>query len=390
MNKLPLLLGVAVLHTALAAQSVVIPNGMAQTNSGTSTLMWRNTEFHFQMLYDPQHFLAQGINYPITITRLQFRAGGGATSTGGETYTGVNVQMSSSPSDWSNPSTTFATNRGADNSLVFNGNVVCLAAQGLPSPNTYIIDIPLSTPFSYDPTSGTNLCIEVDAPAPIPTGLPTMAGSSNSAHMARRISSAARAATTGTLSDFAAVVLMDFTAVPNAATATPYGEGCMSSGLSFYETLLAGSFDLQGTASATNSVRMTSVGGGYAVAPGSNTWFTPVAAPLTLADDALAPASTLPFTYNFPGGSTSAIQICSNGFVYLDTVSTSTTSVGSGALLTTGGPRHAPLWVDIDPSVGGTVTYDVDPNNTAVYVTWSGVPRFGIATELNTLPRFKG
>src|SRR5690606_14838799 len=98
MNKLPLLVGIAVLQTAIAAQSVVVPNGMAQSNTGTSTFVWRNTEFHFQMLYDPQHFLAQGVNYPITISRLQFRAAGGATSTGGETYNGVTVQMSSSPS----------------------------------------------------------------------------------------------------------------------------------------------------------------------------------------------------------------------------------------------------------------------------------------------------
>ncbi len=380
-----LALGIALTSAFAAAQSVVVPAGMDTTNPGTTTLAWRNSLFHFQMLYDQSHFLSQGINYPIVINRLQYRAGGGATSLGGDVYSGVTVQMSTSPSDWSTASTTFASNIGADVTTVFTGNVTSLAAAGT-SPNTYIIDIPLATPFTYDPTTQQDLLIDVDAPnAPLPAGMPTMAASSNASHLARRISTTTAGGATGSLSYFACVVLMDFTPLPNAATAVPFGEGCVDKTASFYETFAPGAFDLAGTAGNPNSISLTPLAPGYVVSQGSTNWYTPTTTALAIGDDELTLPVTLPFTLNFPGGSTQDIQVCSNGFVYLDTTSTSTSAAGSNAGLLTFGPRLAPMWNDLDPSAGGAVYVDVDPVTNAVYVTWDQVPLFGVPTSLNTV-----
>ncbi|MBI5850996.1 MAG: hypothetical protein HZB39_08200 [Planctomycetes bacterium] len=384
MKKLSLLLGCAALASVVSAQSVVVPQGMATTNAGVSGLTWRNTAFRFQMVYDTSHFLDQGLNVPISISRLQFRANGGLTSPGGETYTGVTVQMSSSPLDFDNTSTSFAARRGLDNATVFTGNVVCLAAAGT-SPNTYIIDIPLATPFVYDPTNGLDLCVEIDAPLPVPATVPSMATGSNVTHKSRRISAATQAATTGSLSYFASVILMDYTLVPNAASASKYGAGCVAKAQTFYEAYPAGTFDLAGTPSTVNSIALTPLGGGYGVATGSNTWFTPTSTAIVLTDDSLSAIMPLGFTFNYPGGSTTGIKICSNGFIWLDTTRTASTFSGTPGLLVAEGARLAPLWQDLDPGVGGTVHFDVDPSLNTVYATWTAVPQFANATLLNTL-----
>ncbi|MBK8977456.1 MAG: hypothetical protein IPM29_16210 [Planctomycetes bacterium] len=382
MRTLLTLVSAAALAAAASTQTqqVVIPKGMTTSHPGTTSLTWRNTLFHFQMLYDPSHFLDQGIDYPITITRMQFRASSGATSVGGDTYIGVTAMMCSSPSTYAAPSTTFATNLGVDTTTVFTGNVVCLPAAGT-SPNTYIIDIPLQTPFVYDPTSGLNFLIDVNAPtAPVPAALPNMASSSsNATHLARRISTATANAATGALSDFASVVLLDFTPPPNLGAVTPYGAGCNDISVSWYENLTTGSFDL-----SNSSIRMVPNGTGYNVVPGSNAWFTPVAANLGLTDDSLSPAQPLGFTFPFPGGSTTDIKICSNGFVWLDTTQTAATFSGDPALLLGQAPRFAPLWHDMDPSMGGTVTFDIDPSGQIAYATWDQVPLFTNLASLNT------
>jgi hypothetical protein len=370
---------------ALAQQEVVIPQGMATTYAGNTGLTWRNTAFRFQMIYDPAHFLGQGIDYPITINRLRFRAINGATSAGGETYSGVTVAMSSSPNNWSVASTTFAANTGADVATVYSGNVVCAAATGA-TPNNDVIDITLQTPFVYDPTAGLDLCLDVTAPtAPVPTGVPNMAASSNATHLARRNSTATPTAATGALSYFASVVKIDFTPPANLGSWTAFGDGCNDTAVSFYENLGVGTFDLSGTPGAPNSIRLNPTGTGYNVTPGTNAWFTPTSPNLALTDDSLSPAQPLGFTFNYPGGSTTDVLVCSNGFIWLDTTQTAATFSGTPALLLGQGARLAPLWHDMDPTSAGTIHFDVDPSGTAAYVTWDQVPLFNFATTLNTM-----
>ncbi|MGA0870839.1 MAG: hypothetical protein ACO3UM_18070, partial [Planctomycetota bacterium] len=240
--------------------------------------------------------------------------------------------------------------------------------------------------FVYDPTGGLDLCLDVTAPfAPAPTGVPNNAASSSfTRDLARRLSTNNPASATGSLSAFASVIKMDYTAPGDLASAAPYGAGCNDTALSFYENLGVQLWDLSGTAGSPNSVRMTPTGPGYVVTPGSNGWFTPASADLALGDDTLSAVQPLGFSFPYPGGSTADIKVCSNGFVWLDSAQTAATFAGNPTRLLGEAPRLAPLWHDMNPSTGGSVHFDVDPSGTAAYVTWLAVPRFGVATSLNT------
>lgn len=163
------------------------------------------------------------------------------------------------------------------------------------------------------------------------------------------------------------------------ATATSYGTGCYTSYASFAQTFAGGTIDLAGTASVANVIRMQPLVGapGYTVQAGANAWYTPVAANLALADDAVSAALTLPFTFSFPGGSTTQVRMCSNGFIWLNGASTGAEYQPTSALLVGGGAsRLAPIWMDLNPAAGGTCHFDVAPGNAAVYLTWNAVPHF--------------
>jgi hypothetical protein len=162
----------------------------------------------------------------------------------------------------------------------------------------------------------------------------------------------------------------------SAASASVYGTGCYTSQASFYEQF-AGAVDLAGTVSTTASVGLTRVGTGYTVQAGPNAWFTPTSANLGLTDDSLSAARTLPFTFAFQGGSTTSVRLCSNGFLWLNGTSTDTDYTPSIAELCSGPARIAALWTDLNPASAGTVHFDVDPSNTAVYCTWLAVPAYG-------------
>ena len=75
MHKLTALTAALALATGAIAQSpyVVVPQGMETSYAGNTGLTWRNTAFRYQMIYDTTHFLDQGIDYPITMTRLAAR-----------------------------------------------------------------------------------------------------------------------------------------------------------------------------------------------------------------------------------------------------------------------------------------------------------------------------
>ncbi|MBL8754825.1 MAG: trypsin-like peptidase domain-containing protein [Planctomycetes bacterium] len=180
------------------------------------------------------------------------------------------------------------------------------------------------------------------------------------------------------------VTTLDTLGGGTVAAATPYGTGCYTSYGAYAQTFGAASpFDLGGTASTTVTVNHAPIANGYTVQSGPNAWFTPVAANLGLTDDSLSAAITLPFTFNFPGGSTTQIRICSNGYVWLNGTSTLADYQPSVTTLAAGPARLAPLWMDLNPAAGGTVHYDVEAGNAAVYVTWNGVYQYN-TTVANT------
>jgi len=90
----------------------------------------------------------------ITINDLEFfntQQTFGATQMNSGTWA---ISLSTTSADWNTLSGTFANNLGADNTLVFSGNL----NQPWTFPDT--LHITLSTPFTYDPTKG-NLLMDV-------------------------------------------------------------------------------------------------------------------------------------------------------------------------------------------------------------------------------------
>jgi len=114
--------------------------------------------FPFGCIYSGEYqqvYTAGAFSGPITINDLEFfntsSLNRGATSTPSGTWT---ISLSTTSADWNTLSSTFASNIGGDNTMVFSGN--------LSQPWSFgdTLQINLSTPFTYDPGNG-NLLMDV-------------------------------------------------------------------------------------------------------------------------------------------------------------------------------------------------------------------------------------
>jgi hypothetical protein len=170
---------------------------------------------------------------------------------------------------------------------------------------------------------------------------------------------------------------------PSQADYATFGAGCLDSPLTFYEpfTWPSYAFDL-----SNSTISLLNAGPSYVVTPipGPPAWFTPTSAPLSSGpyafswlgswDEAVSNPISLPWTINYPSGSTSLIQVGSNGIVYLQTAVPGDDSgyydYTYGWLNT--GPSLAVAFGDQDvtASAGYGIYYDVDPSGNAVYITW--------------------
>ncbi|HLU38042.1 MAG TPA: hypothetical protein VK081_01580, partial [Planctomycetota bacterium] len=393
-NVLPIA-SLAVLASLSTAQQIIVPAGQNFANTGSSTAVFRTTAFRFQMQYDDTLFTAAGVTAPITITRLRFKVTDGTPHAGGQVYTDITVRLAHNTLDFSAMSTTFATNLAVPDggTVVFGPADLTVGSSSGAVPNDWAFDIPLTTPFSYDPTLG-DLVVEVDAPtAPSPANTPSVGTSHLPAHKGRRLSGSSGAAT-GTLSDFAAVCLIDFTGPGGYGDLTGarvrfYGAACNSTASSFYEAFNFGDvMDL-----SNSGLTLTPAGpDNYTVTSGAAPIQTPSAAAslLTTGDDTTVP-TTLPFTLNFPGGNTTVISPSANGYIWLDssTAGDFSPSVSEFLNLT---PRLAPFWHDFHagrnvathPAAGLYFEYDAttNPADPVALVTWQdvGVFRSGAAS----------
>ena len=150
------------------------------------------------------------------------------------------------------------------------------------------------------------------------------------------------------------------------ASAQSYGSGCYSSSKAFYEYFGAsGVFDLGNRAmTLVRSGQSYSVNGtGAFVTPGVN------ARVLTLADDSEA-TFALTGTFSYPGGTTSALTICSNGFVSAAPGNGVAFAPTAAAWLASTQARWG-TWHDFNPAAGGRVRFE--QVGTIAYVTWESV-----------------
>jgi hypothetical protein len=158
------------------------------------------------------------------------------------------------------------------------------------------------------------------------------------------------------------------------ATSTPYGTGCYSRARSYYEDFAnTAAFDL-GNTNPVTTVQHLFLGNAYLMLAAPTAWHAPTGTNLGLTDDSEI-TQTLPFTFPYPGGTTTQLAICSNGFISPGLSNGSSYTPDINAWLT-GNPRYCVYWHDLVPSGSNNVFFDSDPVNGVVYVTWSGVPTY--------------
>jgi hypothetical protein len=170
------------------------------------------------------------------------------------------------------------------------------------------------------------------------------------------------------------------------ASASNYGHGCGGSATfaSYYENFPALAFDLGGTATTVNTLLHINNGNGYTVVPGPGTWFTPVSAPLALANDSVSSAQPLGFAFPRPNATAvNQVFVADDGYLWLETTGIADFTPAVNELLTQGA-RLAPLWMSLN-SASGQVHFDTDPVSNAAYVTWVNVPQTGAAGATITM-----
>ncbi|MCU0865233.1 MAG: hypothetical protein MUC36_15720 [Planctomycetes bacterium] len=142
--------------TALAQTQLVVPasHTAIDGSSATNVPFGRSTPTRVQHAYDASLFPG-----PRTITAVSFRLDGGAAAAA--KTVDCELRMSTLPVPIVNLAVDFASNRGADETVVLPRQLLTLAAGtagGVPSP--WLASIPLAVPFVHDPQQG-GLLLEV-------------------------------------------------------------------------------------------------------------------------------------------------------------------------------------------------------------------------------------
>lgn len=384
---------VVLLTAAAPAQMThVIPFGAATVPGNSSnTFPWGTTGGGFPGIrilacYDNSNFLNAGINQPITITRLRWRADNNTASWTGGTFDPATVRLSTAAVNWNAVSMNWGVNHGPDVTLCHTGPVtVQPSGGGAPGVGPFTVDAQLTLPFVYDPTAG-DLIIDTDWQNGAFSGgtVPILDVATQSTTLASRVygSSAYPAANGAELNHGIVVEVTYYPPGSNIATVASYGEGCYDRFATFYELFPAGTFDL-----ANQGIRLLPSGSGYAVVPGATGWFTPTSAPLTfpLSFPSMLSSGphTLPFSFPFPGGATSTFHVGRFGAVWARPTPNPGCCQGSVASLLADLPRFAGFWTNLNLLAGGSAHLDLDPANNAAYVTFLNVPESN-STNLNT------
>lgn len=134
----------------IAQTPIPLPTSHLTMEGSTSTNVpfGRSTPTRVQNVYDAMLFAG-----PVTITEVQFRLDGGATSS--NKVVDCEMSMSTLPVSLVQLSTDFAQNRGSDLLQVLPRQILTLSGQSSGStPSPFLTSIPLTTPFVYDPANG--------------------------------------------------------------------------------------------------------------------------------------------------------------------------------------------------------------------------------------------
>jgi hypothetical protein len=362
------------------AQQIVVPPVFTTAEAGSTGNLWRAGTNRYQSAYDSSLFTGVGLDSPVYLHTLEFRLAGGLLGNP-TTYPSVEVYLDYCVPDHATLNAAFASNRtrALPRTPEFAGAVDVLPASG-GTPNDWVISVPLDTPFLYNPELGQDLLVEIvilGSPSPLigNTSSSTFNVTTDKARATRSVGSTT--ATTGTLTAFAPVIRFGYNYAQASARHVAYGTGCYQTEQSFYEVFPGSAADLTGTTlTATKNAA-----GGYNVAAAPTTAFVaPTTTGLALTDDVVSTAITLPFTFDYAGGSTSSIFVDSNGRIFLNGTTASAVTATAPGLLST--PVHVicASWQDLEPDGTTNVANVFAEQNVAgneFYVTWNGVECFG-------------
>jgi hypothetical protein len=156
------------------------------------------------------------------------------------------------------------------------------------------------------------------------------------------------------------------------ASSTTFGAGCPKPATA-YEFFQAPSLiDLSNTAIDF----YPNGNGGFIGLPGTG-FFTGYTNALVFGDDQIQGPFALTFPFSYPGGTTSAIDISSNGFIWLQSGSSPFNSRccnGDPTTFISDPASIAALWMDLYPPGGGSVYYDVV--GAEAHITWANIPEY--------------
>lgn len=181
------LFAVALLSVVATGQTLTIPGGLHGIEANSSSAWpWARggAPIRVQYLYDSLHFTGQNVTGPVMLTRLRWRAQGGASG-GSGTYDDVTVRLATMPFDQAQASPTFASNLGTDLVTVAQGPVTTAPTFGI-TPGNHYVDIPLQVPFLYDPTRG-DLAIDLAVGAGFHGVLPALTDARANTTMCMRV-----------------------------------------------------------------------------------------------------------------------------------------------------------------------------------------------------------
>ena len=130
-------------------------------------------------------------------------------------------------------------------------------------------------------------------------------------------------------------------------------------------------FDLSHT-----GLRFEPAGDGYAVSTTAAGFRAALGGAVTLGDDDSA-EQTIAFPFEFYRRPFTSLFLNSDGNLTFEEGDNASTERGI-TRLTSGAPRIAPFFADLDPSAGGRVFLDSAPD--AMTITWCAVPGFGLST----------
>jgi hypothetical protein len=141
---------------AHAQTQLVLPASHAarEGSTGTNVPFGRSTPVRVQCAYDPLLFAG-----PCTITAIALRLDGNATAASKQVD--CELRLSTMAVGLVDIRADFATNRGADETVVLPRQTLILAGQSSPAlPSPFLPAIPLAVPFAFDPARGA-LLLEV-------------------------------------------------------------------------------------------------------------------------------------------------------------------------------------------------------------------------------------